>query len=103
MKGILEQQMGKHGPAGVGLFSYLSLIPGPWNLNGEAESAWRDLALLFGVKIPAASAISKAGPNAAEGVGGVGVAGLAGLALSLGATADNIYAFVKGQNSCGCR
>lgn len=99
MKKYLENKYTKAGPPFIGWFSLLSYFPGPWNLSSQAD-AIAGAKKTVEYKVPVAYGIEKAFGAAGEAF--VERVGVAGLALTIGATGENIHAFVLAQSGCGC-
>jgi hypothetical protein len=91
--------------SGIGLFSLASLVPGPWNLTGNASDTLVEDTLGPASKVAGFNAAKNAAPPAAARAVSVGgkVVGYAASIATLWATYENILAFVSSDTSnCGC-
>lgn len=93
---------------GIGFFSLASLIPGPWNMTGDAQETVVEDTFGPASKVAAfnggQSAIQNAGfPRVAGGIGVAGkVLGYGATLASIWATYENIHAYVSSSPNCGC-
>jgi len=107
MKKRLTDRYGSTFVKGIGLFSLLSLIPGPWNLTDPADSLREDTIAPAGkvaaVEEGAAAAAKRGFPRAARAIGvGAEAFGAAASVASIWATLENIHAYASNRSNCGC-
>ena len=87
----------------MGLFSLLSLVPGPWNLTGNAPDALVEDTLGPASKVAGLNAAKSALPSGAAGALGVGgqVLGFGASIATIFSTLENIHAYAS-SSGCGC-